>query len=470
MGPMERTQSSTSNPRVVAGFLAYARGAGAFAALVSALVLLGWAADIELLKSVVPGSVAMKANTALGLMLLGLALVACLSPTRRAQAASGVLSLLALLLGAATLLQYLGGFDLGIDTPWRPDPAASMQGTVPGRMSELSALSLMLLGSLGLAVCRLRWIAAAQGLALVAIAVALYALSTFGYRIGAGMGPFAPVAIHTALLFLLLALGWLAARPEVGMMRVLSADSFGGALARRALLPSLLIPSVLSYGAQTLQLRGVLSPEATVTLLAVSSGGLVAWIIWSVSALLDRVERQQRETRDLRQDANTDALTQLGNRREFQQVIEGLLRRRRDEDAVFSLLMLDLDRFKTYNDAFGHVAGDQALRITAALLKAALRPGDVAVRYGGEEFAVLLPGIDGRRAVLVAERIRRDFHTADWPHRLITVSIGVAQGRPGESPEALVARADQALYAAKQAGRDRVLAEDAGNLPPQSGE
>ena len=97
------------------------------------------------------------------------------------------------------------------------------------------------------------------------------------------------------------------------------------------------------------------------------------------------------------------------------------------------------------------------------MLKAALRPADLAARYGGEEFAVLLPGIDGERAVQVAERIRRDFHVAHWPDQPLTVSIGVAQAHATDEEEALVARADRALYAAKATGRDRVV--DDASLP-----
>ncbi|MBW8367234.1 MAG: GGDEF domain-containing protein, partial [Arenimonas sp.] len=332
-------------------------------------------------------------------------------------------------------------------------------------MSQISAIAFLLLAGAGIASCQVHSIRAAQVLSLSVIAIALFALSALGYH-GLELGvdlPFNPVALHTAVLLLMLSLGWLAARPDVGFMRVLSARSAGGAVARRALLPSLLVPSLLSYVAQVMQSRGWISPDVTITLLAVASGGMVAWIIWSVSVLLDRVDREKRITSHLREDANTDELTQVGNRRAFHSAIAGLLRRRRDEDAVFSLLMLDLDRFKSFNDTFGHVAGDQALRQVGQLLKAALRPGDVAARFGGEEFAVLLPGIDGERAVLVAERIRRDFHIADWPDRLVTVSIGVAQCHAHEEEEKLVAGAPTARLAPHEGGRRR---GGVGTAPP----
>jgi diguanylate cyclase (GGDEF)-like protein len=458
---MQQGEAGFSDPAVVAGFRSFSRGAGALALAVSLMVLAGWAWDLPGLRDLLAGGVEMKVNTALGLLAAGAALLCCLSPSPGIRRVSGALSVAVLALAAVTLCQYAAGFDAGIDTLWRDDPLAIALGRPPGRMSQLSALAFVLLGSAGIAACSDRGMPTAQVLVLGVIAIALYALSAFGYH-GLGRdhpGYFAPVAVHSALLFLLLALGWLAARPTLGLMRVLAARSAGGTLARRALLPSLLLPTLLSYLSQRLEAYGVLSPDATITLLAVASGGLVAWIIWSVSVLLDRVECERRVTSHLLEDASTDALTQVSNRRGFRAAIEGLLRHRRGEDAVFSLLMLDLDRFKDFNDHHGHVAGDHALRAVGQLIKAALRPGDVAARYGGEEFAVLLPGIDGPRAVHVAERIRSDFHDYAWEHAPLTISIGVAQARADDDEEQLVARADRALYAAKAGGRDRVVDE-----------
>lgn len=463
---MQQTDPGHCDPAAVAGFRSFSRGAGVLAAAVALLVLAGWAWDLPTPRDLMTGGVEMKVNTALGMLMVGTALLCCQSRRRRLRRLSGALSLAVVLLAGVTLAQYATGLDAGIDTLWRADPASLAAGRPPGRMSQLSAVAFLLLGGAGVAACCARAIPLAQALVLGVIAIALYALSAFGYHgFGGYVGSyFHPMALHSALLFLLLALGWLAAQPGLGMMRVLAAQSFGGSLARRALLPSMLVPTLLSYVAQQLQANGLLSPDATITLLAVASGGLVAWIIWSVSALLDRVERERRVTSHLLEDASTDALTQLSNRRAFQAAVAGLLRHRREEDAVFSLLMLDLDRFKHFNDTHGHVAGDHALRTVGHLVKAALRPGDVAARYGGEEFAVLLPGIDGPRAVQVAERIRRDFHHNAWSHQPITVSIGVAQARAEDDEESLVARADRALYSAKSGGRDRVV--DAASLLP----
>jgi diguanylate cyclase (GGDEF)-like protein len=162
-------------------------------------------------------------------------------------------------------------------------------------------------------------------------------------------------------------------------------------------------------------------------------------------------------------ETHTAALTALPNRRAFNEAIEGLVHGRREHDRSFALLMLDLDRFKDYNDAHGHLAGDEVLRRTAMLLRGALRPGDLPARYGGEEFAVLLPDTDAAEAARAAERIVEAFHGEPWPGRPVTVSIGLAAAGRDEAAVAVVGRADAALYAAKAAGRDRVAL--AGEVP-----
>lgn len=456
---MDQPARRVANPRAVAGFRRVAIGAGLFTLAVSAMVLLGWWLGSEAMKAVLPGQATMKINTAIGLGACGLALLACQWPGLRIGVAAGPLSLLVTVLGLATMAQFIWGIDLGIDTIFHDDAQAIGRGRIPGRMSELTTLAFVLLGVAGLATCAPKRLWLSQASALGVVLVALYAMSTYGYQMASRVPvtPFFPVAIHTAVVLLVLALGWLAARPEEGMMRVLSSASFGGVLTRRALLPSLLIPSLLAFVAQWLQSNQVLTPQATLTLLAVGSGSLVAWLVWSVGSLLDRLEGERRVVRGLREDAYTDALTGLGNRRAFQQAVEGLLRQRREDDHDFSMLMIDIDHFKHYNDTHGHPAGDEVLRLVGLALREALRPGDVAARFGGEEFAVLLPGIGGALALKVAERIRRDLERTPWPHEPVTVSIGAAQATHHEEPAHLVARADAALYRAKREGRNRVV-------------
>jgi diguanylate cyclase (GGDEF)-like protein len=161
----------------------------------------------------------------------------------------------------------------------------------------------------------------------------------------------------------------------------------------------------------------------------------------------------------------TDALTNLGNRRMFDTILNSEWRRCWREGAPLTVLMLDVDEFKAYNDTFGHQAGDDCLRRIAAQLQAsALRAGDTAMRYGGEEFAVILPATDSNGGEHLARMIRLRVRDLEISHaasakKLITVSIGVATVVPSEhfAMSELVRLADAALYRAKAAGRDAVM-------------
>lgn len=165
--------------------------------------------------------------------------------------------------------------------------------------------------------------------------------------------------------------------------------------------------------------------------------------------------------RDAEARASTDALTGLPNRRYFDEFCGLLARRRRSGDAV-GVLMIDIDRFKALNDTHGHATGDQVLRSVAGAIVSAVREDDVPARFGGEEFVVLLrnPGLD--IAFEVGERVRAavaglDLAGLDVPG--VSVSVGVAvSGHPDQPIDELIGLADQALYRAKRAGRDRVVA------------
>ncbi len=172
--------------------------------------------------------------------------------------------------------------------------------------------------------------------------------------------------------------------------------------------------------------------------------------------------------------ARTDALTALANRRHFDETLDGEWRRMQREGAPLSLILLDVDRFKLFNDRYGHPTGDDCLRrIAAAIALHARRPADLAARHGGEEFAVLLPNTPAEGAAGIAERIRGAIealglpHDANPPTGVVTVSLGIACAKPaaaGSMAEALVAAADGALYEAKRTGRNRLRL--ATSVPP----
>ena len=168
--------------------------------------------------------------------------------------------------------------------------------------------------------------------------------------------------------------------------------------------------------------------------------------------------------------SNVDGLTDLANRRAFDERLEHVVALANRTRTPVSLVMLDVDAFKKFNDAYGHPSGDEALRIVAACIGIALpRLTDLGARYGGEEFAAILPATDAVGAARVAERIRGGVERCGVPHRdgaygVLTVSVGIATKEPGEARdgaiEALIARADEALYRAKAAGGNRVALAD----------
>ena len=157
----------------------------------------------------------------------------------------------------------------------------------------------------------------------------------------------------------------------------------------------------------------------------------------------------------------TDELTGLYNRRYFRETLERAIRQAEESNRPLSMLMIDVDDFKRFNDSHGHQAGDEVLTRLAGLMRTSARESDAPVRYGGEEFVLLLPGTALDDAVGVAERLRAEleaqlFEVGTVEGARTSISVGVAQLVPGESGTRLIQRADAALYHAKQDGKNRV--------------
>lgn len=171
----------------------------------------------------------------------------------------------------------------------------------------------------------------------------------------------------------------------------------------------------------------------------------------------ERTAQLQELAQELEVQSLTDALTDLGNRRAFQRKLTEEVQRAVRYQMPLSLLLLDVDHFKTYNDAFGHSAGDAVLKELGLLLRQHSRTTDFPARYGGEEFALLLPHTDKAGALILAERIRQVVAATLWRYRAVTVSIGAMTLAKNMDSTVLIDQADRALYEAKRCGRNCVV-------------
>jgi len=178
------------------------------------------------------------------------------------------------------------------------------------------------------------------------------------------------------------------------------------------------------------------------------------------------ISNLQHSLEAIRAESLTDPLTGLGNRKYFDRMIETAVQTSLANNEPLSLLMFDIDHFKSFNDSYGHLTGDQVLRLVGQSLKQLMKRQDITARYGGEEFAVVLPNTALRHALSVADQLRRTVMAKELKKKStgeilgrVTISVGVSLLRPDDDTNALIERADACLYAAKRVGRNRVICE-----------
>ncbi len=442
------------DPAVVDGYRTFSRLVGWITLAVASVCLIGWLIDSVAIASLLLHLHPMHGWTAIGFILASVSLLAAhrSGSGTRPVCLSG--AALLFLLGSGNLADQFGLVDLGLGRWQLSDP----NGAHTARMPAMTSVVMVLLSLRMLAFCRWRNHAIGDVFSVAALGASMIALAALGVAFAQGEGgTLSPATTTAAALLFLNAIAWIGIWPVTPLSLVSVARGPGGIMSRRLLLPALLLPLLYAWLVQLARGLHGIDDDALISLTAAFTGGSVALLVWRAATLSERIDAQHSKMRDLSAAALTDALSGLPNRRSFDETLERMLRRRREQDRNFSLLMLDLDKFKAYNDDFGHPAGDEVLRQVGALLRQCLRPGDHAARYGGEEFAVLLGETTEAGGRQVGERIRAAFAENDWPLRKVSASIGVAQAQREDRAAALIERADAALYEAKRLGRNRVV-------------
>lgn len=186
-----------------------------------------------------------------------------------------------------------------------------------------------------------------------------------------------------------------------------------------------------------------------------------------LEASRDDIASLQRDLDDVRRESMLDPLTKIANRKSFDEGLADAMIEAATSGDPLSLMLVDIDHFKNFNDTYGHQTGDQVLRLVAMTLKSNIKGKDLAARYGGEEFVAVLPSTDIEGAVIVAENIRKAIQAKELLKRStneklgrVTASFGVAAFQMTDTAMSLIERADRCLYAAKHAGRNRVVSEN----------
>lgn len=171
----------------------------------------------------------------------------------------------------------------------------------------------------------------------------------------------------------------------------------------------------------------------------------------------ERTQTLIQQTTELETLANTDSLTTMYNRRKFSEILELEIKRHQRYQKSFSLINIDIDHFKKVNDNYGHDTGDRVIEAFSHTLRSNIRETDSACRWGGEEFVLLIIEADINSVILIAEKIRKILNTTNIePVGKVTASLGVTQVKDGDSCESIITRSDQALYKAKNNGRNRM--------------
>ncbi len=440
------------------------RLAAVFAALVGALVIVGWALDIETLKRLVPNLVAMNPSTAFAFIFLAISVWASHfeDGSQPVIIAARYSAFVVLIIGSLKLCELTTGWFPGVDQILFIDKLSADSTGVPNRMAPNTAFNFVLL-SVAIIFPR-RKQSGRIDLSTVLIVLSIFGsfLPIIGYLYGTkpfyGVGQFIPMALHTAFTFLILGLGLLFARPGRPLVATVSDNGMSGIMVRR-LLPAVIgLPILLGWLRLEGQKLDLYDNELGAALVVVVQILLLAIMVSWNSFILLRIDKERRDAESkLAELVLTDDLTGLRNRRGFTLLGEHELKLANNKrmGIVLWCLYADLDGLKKINDTLGHDAGSQAIVNTATVLKATFREADIIARLGGDEFAILAATNTSTGGNLLIERLQANvaaFNAGNDLRYKLSLSVGLVPVEPDEmhTLDEILKAADAQMYSNKQ--------------------
>ncbi len=450
----------------------------AIAAALALASLAGWQIDLALLRRLGWTGTALFPLAALMLLALAGALASARLALLRAaeyhwNAVTWLCAALALAPALWTLAERALRLGASLELAFLPEHSLGGAGGInPGRSAALLALSVICISvSIGVAPLSNRR-ATLVGVIFGAIGVAIPFVALLAYADGAALRQASATALDnglslpTALALIALGAGMVGLRPTSELLGLLAGDGTGGMVARRmlpfALLAPLLLSLVVRFG-RDFDLWD--EPTSHALYAGIYAILLVALTFWAAS-IVSRADAATKRSAvkaelllsKIKGESRTDGLTQLATRRVLDERLQHEIARAVRYKQAFSLLLVDIDHFKEYNDEFGHPEGDEVLRSVARVLRTTARSTDLVARYGGEEFAVVLACTESGGARISAERVRSAIEAFEWTRRPVTASVGAATiSSTAKTVESIITAADRALYRAKRSGRNRAM-------------
>jgi len=461
-----------------ARFQAWSVLAAAFVTIVGTVVLVGWSLGTFALIRISSRLPAMNPLTAFSFVLSGFSL-ALLRESRLTSGRRKAAQLIGLLVAGIGLMKVVGlvtGSGPKIDHIMFTDAIETLTPGGRGGMAPNTAINFILFGMALVYFAGVSKLSHRLSQSCSAVGTVIAMLPLLGYLYGAdmlrGFGLMIPMALHTATCFVVLGTGLLIA-PGTQAIKLVSRADQGGRIVRRFFPAIVGTIVVLGYLRLAGQRAGWYGTEMGAALMVAGTIVALAGLLWWNAGVISAADRRRLDVEAalhlsesalraaneaLALQVRTDSLTMVRNRMALdEELLRAIQNLHRYEAEIFSVLMVDVDYFKRYNDTFGHLAGDDTLREAARLLETTCRTTDIVGRYGGEEFTIILPHTTEQGSREIAERLRASVERHPWPHAPITVSVGVATASPATvGADEILNEADVALYLAKQNGRNRV--------------